>query len=119
IAAITPVILEVGVSDAGRGRYEIGPRLEFLRKRVVENDISESTRLTRNGICRLGQLIGEARAFRIHEHRTFLEELERRPERSREEAHEKRPQQPLRHHVHRPRDELRKESRGRKTLYEI
>ena len=117
--AIAPVVLEIRVRDARRGRDEIRPASNFSRERIVENDVGDALGLLRDVVRGLRELVGEALAVAVDEDRAFLEELGRRPQRGREKAHQERPQDPLRHHVHRPRDRLRDGLRGRQSLDEV
>ena len=93
IAAVAPVVGDVGVGDAGRGRDEVGPAREGLGDGAVEDGEGDGPGLVGQRVLGSAELIGEAPALRIHEDGAVLVEAGLDAERGRDEAHQQRAQQ--------------------------
>ena len=118
VLAVAPVVGEVGVGDAGRGRDEVRPRRELLCYLLVEQDVGLLLGLVGQREGGLFELVAKTLALPVDQHRARLEQRGRGRQRGGHEAHHEGAQDRRRHVVERPGHEAAEQRPGRQPPHE-
>ena len=117
--AVAPVVVDIGVSDAGRGRDEMRPAGKKRRHAFVEQDIADLVGLIRQGIGRAVEFVDKALPKLVDQDRALGEQIGRWRQRRGDEAHHERAQQRTRHVFERPCHQVRQQPPWRQAQQNV